>query len=150
MPIGQLGAIKVPLLDNRLNLNIALITPTPEIIRAETAGVEANIAAIGKLWDAYMATTLTVEEAKLAKTFAEDRRKFVQEGLLLAVAALRANDLKETQRVVIEETRPLFVPVESGIAALTKCGPRARSAANRSRARSCGFAAPPLDVHSRR
>ena len=120
VPTGQLGEIKALLLDNRLNINIALITPKPEVIKAETAGVEANTAAINKLWEAYMATKLTVEEAKLAKAFAEDRKKFVQEGLLPAVAALRANDLKETQRVVIEKIRPLFAPVEGGIAALTK------------------------------
>ena len=119
VPTGQLGEIKALLLDNRLNLNIALITPTPEVIRAETAGVEANIAAISKIWDAYMATKLTVEEEKLAKVFAEDRKKFVLEGLLPAVAALRANDLQEAQRVGVEKVHPLFVAVDSGIAALT-------------------------------
>lgn len=67
-----------------------------------------------------MATTLAVEEAKLAKVFIEDRKKFVQEGLLPAMAALRANDLKETQRLVIEKIRPLFAPVESGLVALIK------------------------------
>ena len=46
VPIVQLGAIKALLLENRLNIYIALITPTPEVIKAETAGVETNIAAL--------------------------------------------------------------------------------------------------------
>ncbi len=120
VPVSQLGAIKVLLLDSRLNLNIALITPTPEVIKAETADVEANITALTKLWDAYMATKLTVEEGTLAKVFAEDRKKFVLEGVLPVMAALRANDLKDSQRLVTEKIRPLFVPVEQGIAALIK------------------------------
>jgi len=120
VPTGQLGDIKAMLLRNRLAIAITLVTPTPEVIKERTAQVEANIATVGKLWDAYMATTLTVEEAKLAQAFAEDRKKFVQEGLMPAVVALHANDLKEAQRLVTEKIRPLFVPVENGIEALTK------------------------------
>ena len=120
VPIGHLGEIKAMLLSNRLAIAVALITPTPEVVKDRTAQVELNIAAISKIWDAYTATALTDEEAKLAKAFAEDRKKFVREGLLPAVAALRANDPKESQRVVIEKVSPLFAPVESGIAALTK------------------------------
>ena len=41
------------------------------------------------------------------------------DGLLPAVAALRANDLQEAQRVGVEKVHPLFVAVDSGIAALT-------------------------------
>ncbi|TDP74496.1 methyl-accepting chemotaxis protein [Roseateles toxinivorans] len=120
IPIGQLGEIQANLLRNRLAIATALVTPTPEVISDRAAQVEANIATIGKIWDAYMATKLTPETETLAKAFAADRRKFVQEGLLPAVQALRANDIKEAQRVVTEAIRPLFVPVERGIVALNK------------------------------
>ncbi len=120
VPIGQLGEIKALLLGNRLAIAVALITPTPEVVKERTALIEANIAAISKIWEDYMATPLTQEEEKLAKTFAEDRKNFVQQGLLPAVAALRANDPKDAQHVMVERIRLLFVPVESGIAALAK------------------------------
>jgi len=120
VPTGQLGEIKTLLLRNRLAIANALITPTPEVIKERTAQVETNAAAIGKIWDTYMATTLNAEEEQLAKAFAEDRKRFVQEGLMPAVVALRANDMKEAQRVVVEKIRPLFEPVEKSSNALAK------------------------------
>jgi methyl-accepting chemotaxis protein len=120
VPAAQLGEIQSLVLHNRLNVNIALVTPTPEVIKERSAAVEANIAAISKAWDAYMATYLTPEEAVLAKAFAEDRRNLVQEGLLPTLAALRANDLKEAQRLVSDKIRPLAAPVEADADALIK------------------------------
>ncbi len=118
IPLGQVADIERLLLRNRLAIAVSLVTPTPETITPNTADIEANIAAIGKTWDAYMATTLTPEEAVLAKKFAEDRARFVQEGLRPAVAALRANDIAGANRIVVEKIRPLYQPVGEGIAAL--------------------------------
>jgi methyl-accepting chemotaxis protein-1 (serine sensor receptor) len=117
---GQIANIQSDLLENRLAIAASLITPTPEIIATQTAVIEANIVNIGKTWDAYMATTLTAEEATLAKTFAEERAKFVQEGLLPSVAALRANDLEGALRLVVEKVRPLHKVVSKGIDSLMK------------------------------
>jgi len=120
VPATQLGEIRALQLGNRMAINIALITPTPENISARNAEIVANIATISKTWEAYMATTLTATEAKLAKTFDDDRKKFVQEGLLPTTAALRGNDLKEAQRLVVEKIRPLSAPMEQGIDALVR------------------------------
>ena len=120
VPTGQIAEIQRQLLRNRLAIAVSLVTPTPEVIKPATAEVEANIATISKVWDAYMATTLTPEEARLAKKFAEDRARFVQEGLKPAVAALRANDIEGAQRLVVEKIRPLYTPVNEGIEALMK------------------------------
>ncbi len=118
VPMGQVAEVQERLLRNRLAIAVSLVTPTPEEIAKNTAQVEANIAAITKVWDAYMATTLTPDEEKFAKAFAVDRKKFVVEGLKPTVAALRANDLKEAQRLVVDAVRPLYVPVGDGIKAL--------------------------------
>jgi methyl-accepting chemotaxis protein-1 (serine sensor receptor) len=118
--VGQLDTIVRAILRNRLAIAVSLVTPTPEEIAKNTAEVEANIELINKTWDAYMATRLTAEEERLAKAFAEDRKKFVQEGLRPAVAALRARDTKEAQRIVVEKIRPLYVPVAQGVDALIK------------------------------
>ena len=120
IPTAQLGAIKALQLTNRLALNIALVTPVPENIAQQAARVEANVAAIGKTWEAYMATTLTPEEQVLARNFTEARKNLVQQGLVPTIAALRANDLKEAQRLLVEKIRPLYVPAEQGIDALVK------------------------------
>ena len=118
VPLGQVSEIERMLLRNRLAIAVSIITPIPEVINPNVAEIEANIAAIAKVWDAYMATTLTTEEEKISKKFAEDRTRFVQEGMNPAVAALRANDIEGTKRIVTEKIRPLFQPVKAGIEAL--------------------------------
>ena len=120
VPAAQLGRINALVLRNRMAVYIALVTPTPEVIKERTAQIESNIATITKEWDAYMATYLTPEEAQVAKTFASDRQRFVQEALRPTVTALRANDLNEAMRLSTEKIRPLAQPVEGGIAALVK------------------------------
>ncbi len=118
VPTGQLADINRLLLRNRLAIANSLIDRQPRFIDENIAEVEANIARIGKVWDAYMATTLTPEEAILAKKFAEDRARFIQEGLKPAVAALRARDMDETHRLVVDKIRALFPPVRQGVDAL--------------------------------
>ena len=118
--VGQIADINRLNLLSRLAIANSLLDPTPEEIAKDTATVDANIAAIGKVWDAYMATAMTSDEAKIAKQLAEDRTRFVQEGLRPAVAALRANDTATAHRVMLEKIRPLYRPVGAGIDALIK------------------------------
>ena len=120
VPAAQLGEVRALQLVNRLAINIALVTPTPEVIAERTAQIEANGATIGKTWAAYAATKQTPEEAALTRAFAEARKKFLDEGLVPVVAALRANDLKEALRLNIEVIRPLSTPMETGIDALVR------------------------------
>ncbi len=120
IPVGQLASIQDNLMRNRLSVATSIITPTAQVIAENTAQIEARAADISKTWAAYMATTLTEKEAELAKAFAQDRDRFLNEGLKVAVAALRANQIDEAQRIVTEKIRPLFVPVEKGISALTQ------------------------------
>lgn len=102
IPMGQLGDIQALLLTNRLNIAATLVSPTPELLRKNTDEVEQNIGEIGKIWDAYMATSLTPEEKVLADKFAVDRKQFVVEGLKPAISALRANDVKLANQIVLE------------------------------------------------
>ncbi|MDO8351532.1 MAG: methyl-accepting chemotaxis protein [Gallionella sp.] len=115
IPSGQIAEIQKLLLINRLRVAVSLVTPTPEAIQKNTADVEQNTAEIGRIWEVYMATYLTPEEKILADKFAEDRKRFVADGLKPAVAALRANDLELASRVVTEKIRPLYEPVGEGI-----------------------------------
>jgi methyl-accepting chemotaxis protein-1 (serine sensor receptor) len=120
IPMGQIAEIDKLILQNRLMIAGALLDPTPEEVAKDTDGVDANIAAITKLWEAYMSTTLTPEEAVLAKEFAENRARFVNEGLRPSVAALRAGDFEGARKIVFEKNRPLYVPVGKNVTALMK------------------------------
>ncbi|NDP38418.1 MAG: HAMP domain-containing protein [Rhodoferax sp.] len=115
VPMQQIAEIQFLLQRNRLVIANTLLDPTPETIVKYSAEVESNIAKVGKTWDAYMATTLTPDEAKLAKAFAEARSKFVQEGLLPAVAALRANDLEGAKGLAMEQVRKLYDNVRDNL-----------------------------------
>ena len=117
---SEMHQIEALLLRNRLALAVAQVTPDEATIRSSTSAVEANIAAITRIWDGYLARPHSAEETALAQRFTEDRKRFVQEGLLVTVAALRANDLAGAERAVVEKIRPLYAPVGEAIAALIK------------------------------
>jgi methyl-accepting chemotaxis protein len=118
VPMGQLGHIESLLLRNRLAVAVAMVTPTPEVIADSAAKVDANAVEISKTWDAYVANRLTVEEDKLAKAFAQDRKTFFNEGLKPTLEALKANNLEEAKRLTLTKIRPLYEPVKKGVDAL--------------------------------
>ena len=118
--LGQITDIQARLIRNRLDISSAINNPTPEAIKEQVAKVEHNIGEINKIWEAYMATYLTPEEKKLADSFDDHRKKFVGEGIKPALDALRANDIKEANRLSLGALRSLYKPVEAGIAALVK------------------------------
>jgi methyl-accepting chemotaxis protein len=93
---------------NRLVISNTLLDPTPERIAKYTAEVESNIAAISDLWKAFTEVGMSAEMTKSAQLYAESRKAFVEKGLRPAVAALRANDLKEARRLVLDPIRTLF------------------------------------------
>ena len=118
--LDQLTDIESLILQNRIAITASLVTSTPDEISINVAKLEKNEAEIDKLWEAYMATYLTPEEKILAAKFADDRKKFVTQGLNPAAAALRANDLKKATRILVEYIRPLYQPVGKGIKTLGK------------------------------
>jgi methyl-accepting chemotaxis protein-1 (serine sensor receptor) len=118
IPMGQLGDVQHQVLLNRLAIANSVLDPTPETLAKGIADVGANLVTLQKTWDAYMATTMTAEEAVMAKKFIADRTRFVQEGLQPAVAALRANDIEAAHRLILDKIRPLSAPVEADMEAL--------------------------------
>jgi methyl-accepting chemotaxis protein len=70
--------------------------------------VTANIGKIGEIWDAYTATSLTPEEAVLAKEFAEERRAFVEEGLRPAAQLYGEGRYAEANTHMVTRVGPLY------------------------------------------
>ena len=116
----KMGQIRFLMLRNRLAIANSVIEPTPARISQATALVEANIAEIGSIWAAYEAGPKTPEEDVLAKAYLEKRSKLVQEGFKPAVVALRANDIAETKRLVVDKIRPDFDEAFAAAEALDK------------------------------
>jgi methyl-accepting chemotaxis protein-1 (serine sensor receptor) len=113
VPLDQLTDIHALMQANQLAILAATLTPQPEVIQKNTAQVEANIQTINKSWKDYMSSYLTDDEAKLAKLFIEARARFVTEGIQPAIAALRANDAQEAQRLVTEKIQALWPATEA-------------------------------------
>ena len=120
IPLEQVAHIELLLLENRLAIASTLVTPTPEIISHNTAQVEENIAEIEQTWNAYMANHLTPAERTLAEKFAANRNRFINEALKPVLIALRTDDVKEANNIVVQKIRPLYQPVEKDIQALVK------------------------------
>jgi methyl-accepting chemotaxis protein len=117
-PLAQLAKIKDNMLRNRLVIANSQLRPDAVEVTKNSAEVEANIAEVNQVWTAFMATSHTTEEAKLAKEFVEARNKLLQEGILPTIAAQRANDLDGASRLESEKIRPMWIPVRDGIDAL--------------------------------
>lgn len=118
IPLTQMSDIETRLLHNRLAITSVLVMPDPATIATKTALVEENNKIVNRIWDKYLATYLTNEEKSLATEFAHARTQFVNEGQTPAVAALRANEIEEAHRLVVEKIRPLYGPVDQSLKAL--------------------------------
>jgi PAS domain S-box-containing protein len=94
--------------------------PTPETIRTKTQVVDEDLEKMTKAWQAYISSPHDAEEKAVAAQFAEDRDKFITEGINPAVVALRKNEIGEAYRILIEKIRPLYTPVDASIKALVK------------------------------
>jgi methyl-accepting chemotaxis protein len=117
---AEIGKIQALLIQQRLLLAVSLVTPDEATIRTNTAMVETNIASITSIWKSYESRPHAEDEARLAKDFLTHRTRFVQEGLLPTVAALRTGDVTLAQSLVVQKVRPLYEPVGAGIEALVQ------------------------------
>jgi methyl-accepting chemotaxis protein-1 (serine sensor receptor) len=120
VPLNQVSTIDRLILRNRLLIAVSLVTPEPKYIADNMDRLDKNIATISKLWDEFMNTYLTPEEKELAAKFAESRKRFVNEGLKPAAAALRDGNLDGARKIVADKVQPLYEPVIEGIEALIK------------------------------
>ena len=111
VPTDQIHEIRELMLTNRLRITVALVTPTPDIIKINTEEVEQNIDKISVIWKEYTGNPhISAEDKILVDKFAETRKRFVVEGLKEAIKALRANDIPLANKIVVEKVRVLYEP----------------------------------------
>ncbi|MDZ4202006.1 MAG: methyl-accepting chemotaxis protein [Gallionella sp.] len=68
--------------------------------------VDNNIAEISKIWEAYMASTLTTEEKALAEKYVAVRKEFVKDGLLVAKEQYKLARYAEGNTTLIKVANP--------------------------------------------
>jgi len=118
VPLGQVTNIGRVILNNRLLIATAIITPADA--QKNMDAMDKNIAEIGKIWEEFSKRNLSTEEQKLVNAFTEDRKKFVMEGLRPAAALLRAGKIDEARKHTINVIRPLGATVTTDVNALVK------------------------------
>jgi methyl-accepting chemotaxis protein-1 (serine sensor receptor) len=117
--LGQLDAMMRLINENEATVTNVLTgqaKSTPQAL----AQVEANAAAINKQWGAYFAGYLTPEERRLADEFVAHRKKYLEQALMPALNALRADDIATAAEVVHGQLKLLLPPLREHIDALAK------------------------------
>lgn len=112
VPAVDLGKIQSLVVSNRLEIAMALLEQNPVATKRVVQSLESNITRINTIWDAYMATYLTPEEAKIAHDFSTLRAQYLKEGLRPAITALQAGSLQEAQHIMLETLSPLMAKVK--------------------------------------
>ncbi|MFA7270018.1 MAG: methyl-accepting chemotaxis protein [Sterolibacterium sp.] len=117
--LGQVTRINRNIIRNRMAIDEMLLDPTPEQIAKGGKEVEENIAEITKIWDAFVATSLSPEEKALADKFAADRKRFVAEGLRPSLEAIRAGKFDEARALAVK-MREFNAPVREDVTKLVQ------------------------------
>lgn len=97
-----------------------LLEPTSTAIEKDSIEFRANLKKIDKVWNVYLATYLTPEEAELAKTFNTARIKYVSEGLTPAVDALIESNFDTAMTAYRGKIRSLAPPTIEGLVKLNQ------------------------------
>jgi methyl-accepting chemotaxis protein-1 (serine sensor receptor) len=118
--LGQVAHVQALILDERLQLSLAILNPTEAVIKRQTELVEKHIEDAGEVWAAYAGTYMTPEEKTLASKFEADHGHFVTEGLAFVIIFLREGRLDAAKLVNENKLDDLYAPVRDEIAALSK------------------------------
>ena len=118
-PLAQLGEIDYLVQRNRVVVMDMLLQSEPANVAKRNKELRSNVEKITKTWATYMATQLTPEEARLAETFAQARKAYVQEGLIPAADAMLASNSAAALDIYKEKISPLAPATQQGVQKLS-------------------------------
>ena len=118
VPAGQLSEVLSLTQRNALLVATSLTNVTPEAIQKYLAEVETNSAEITRVWSIYTSKVKEPAEMALAKTFADNRSEFRDQGLLPATKALRDSNISEAQSIFSTKMEPLYAKVKNSLVPL--------------------------------
>jgi len=124
--LGQLERISMLMNQNQITIGEATagqLTAFPEdpsAVDKKTEAVGNTIKEIDGIWKAYMATRLTAEETKLAGEFDANRRKYGREGMIPAIAALRAHDFQQAGEIMQGPLSQTYPAVRKSMEAINR------------------------------
>src|SRR5512139_19944 len=124
LALGQLEHVSALVNKNQILVSEAVVgqlSAFPEDVAVvDKQAVEARkvIDEINAAWKAFMATTLTPEERKLAQAFDAKRLVYGRSGLMPAIAALSAHDFQQASEILQGEMKASYPAVRESADAL--------------------------------
>ena len=119
IPMGQLGEV-VRLIDRNRMAVAESMNGDPAVIGPKMADVEKTIALVGKNWDAYMSGPLTADERVLADKATAARKKFIADGMMPTVDALKNNNAQQAMELMAGPMAQTYAPMQESMDALIK------------------------------
>ena len=113
--LAHLGDVMRLTQRNMLLISISLTNVEQPVINKNLADIEKNAAEITSIWAEYSKSNMTPEEAVLAKTFAESRTVFREQGLGPAAAALKSSNIAQAQKVFTDVLEPSYQKVNDAL-----------------------------------
>jgi len=92
----------------------------PAVVLPKMAEVEKTVGVIDKQWNVYASGSLTPEEKILVDKVAGLRKKFVSEGLMPTVEALRNNNVQQAMELMAGPMAQDYAPMQEAMDSLTK------------------------------
>lgn len=118
--LGRIARVESLILDERLQLSLAILDPSADKIKRQTELVEKHIDEAGEAWAAFTATSTTTEGERLSRKFEADHGTFVTGGLLPVMALLREGKFDEARNLNERNLDQLYGPVRDEVVALSK------------------------------
>jgi methyl-accepting chemotaxis protein len=106
IPASQLAALGYLTQRNRVLVMDMLLVNTAANTEKRYGELQVNTQTMGTIWDAYMATYLTLEEKALAADYAEHREAYLRQGLLPAAEAMKAGRAEEARELYNTKISP--------------------------------------------
>ncbi|MFU8789287.1 MAG: methyl-accepting chemotaxis protein [Methylobacter sp.] len=115
LPSSRIALIQQLLLNSKLSIADSLTAPSFAAVSANISEVERNIGQIAQLKEPYPSERLSNEEKILLNQFAKSKNELVEAGFMPAIALLRANDVTQANRAVMDRINALYRPVGQSI-----------------------------------
>jgi methyl-accepting chemotaxis protein len=116
-PVRIVGRIGKLMADNRAQIMLAMLHDPTNVFAAAKMDrpmseqhdqVKKNIAEITSLWADYQKSIHSDTHRKAAETYAEARKRYVQEGLLPALEAQQNDSFGTANTILLEKVNPLY------------------------------------------
>ena len=112
VPLQQLSEIRYLAARDRIILADAATHADAKLTAKRLAEFNKNRPRAAHQWNDYLATTLTPEEAAMAKVFTTESERYVVEGLEAVAKALEAQNYEQARALIDSKISPLSPPMQ--------------------------------------